>query len=84
MTTESPPTELIHRTRKIDSRTERLMPLLDLLQEREGPSPLEPIREALIEVLVEQRAIREALHRLEQAISPRHGVSSATSPPRGR
>ena len=27
---------------------------------------------------------REALHRLEQAISPRHGVSSATSPPRGR
>ncbi len=81
MTTESP-NELIHRARRIDVKTENLLRLLDLLEDREGPSPLDLIRETLIEVLVEQRAIRDTLHRLEQAILPRPAAVSGTVLPR--
>lgn len=84
MTSESPPSELIQRARKIDVKTEHLLRLLDLLEDREGPSPIEMIRECLIEILVEQRDIRASLGRIEQAILPRSGSASGTAPPRTR
>lgn len=79
-----PAGELIQRARKIDLKTERLLRLLELLDEREGPSPVEAIRECLIEVLVEQRLMRESLSRIEQAILPQLGGASVTAPPRRR
>lgn len=81
MTAESAPSELIQRARKIDAKTEHLLRLLELLEEREGPSPIEMIRECLVEILVEQRDIRASLGRIEEAIVPRRGGASGTAPP---
>lgn len=76
-----PSEELIQRARRIDLRTERLLVLLDLLDEREGPSPIEAIRECLTEMLVEQRIMREGLSRIEQAVLSRPVAASGTLPP---
>ncbi len=59
MNPQNPPSsigsELLTRTRAIDSTTTQLLPLLDLLAESDSPSPLEGLRDTLIEILVAQR-----------------------------
>ena len=63
-----PSQEILARTRTIDQRTDRLPPLLDLLEEREAPSPLEALRETLVETLVAQREAGDRLSRIEGAL----------------
>ena len=83
MTREAPATEidreLIMRTRAIDGTTTKLLPLLELLAETEGPSPLEDLRETLIQLLLEQRQTTERLARIEQHLRS----SRATNAPSG-
>lgn len=84
-----PSQEILSRTRVIDTRTDRLMALLDLLEEREGPSPLEALRETLVEILLAQREAGNRLARIEgtlrlpaQPPRPAAGTGSAKPPPR--
>jgi hypothetical protein len=67
----SPSQEILTRTRHIDEKTRSLMALLELLEEREGASPLEAIRETLIEILVEQKDATARLTRIENAMCGR-------------
>ncbi|WP_147283644.1 hypothetical protein [Bosea caraganae] len=84
MNTTMPPLdqELLIRTRKVDSKTETLLRLLDLLEDREGPTPLDLIREALTDILVEQRRISDSLLRIEQVTLPRPVAVSGIVPQR--
>lgn len=66
-----PAQEILTRTRNIDEKTRNLMALLDLLEEKEGESPLEGIKEILTQILVEQKDAAARLTRIERAIAPR-------------
>ena len=70
--TEVPPSqEMLLRTRGIDARTQRLMPLLQLLAEFEGPSPLESLRQLLIDILVETRKVSHGMAEVEMLVRVR-------------
>ena len=83
MTLQSLPSEmdreLVFRTRTIDNTTSKLLPLLQLLEETEGPNPLEDLQETLIQLLLEQRQATERLARIEQYLR----LSKSTSAPPG-
>ncbi|MBU3888585.1 hypothetical protein [Methylosinus sp. KRF6] len=66
-----PAQEILTRTRNIDEKTGELLALLDLLEEKEGESPLEAIRETLIQILVEQKDAAMRLTKIERAIAGR-------------
>jgi hypothetical protein len=63
-----PSQEILARTRRIDEKTRDLMALLELLDEKEGESPLEAIRETLTQILVEQQDAATRLTRIERAL----------------
>jgi hypothetical protein len=61
----NPGSEILSRTRTIDATTTKLLPLLELLWKDEVPSPLEALRETLIEILLAQRQTGTRLARIE-------------------
>ena len=67
----APSQEVLLRTRGIDARTQRLMPLLELLAEYDGPSPLNALRETLVEILVEVRRLATGMAEVELAVRSR-------------
>ena len=67
----SPSEEILLRTRGIDGKTARLMPLLELLVEYQGPSPLETLRQTLVDILVELRKVTVGLGEVEMLVRSR-------------
>lgn len=67
----SPSQEILLRTRGIDAKTARLMPLLELLVEFDGPSPLETLRQTLVDILVELRKVTVGLGEVEMLVRSR-------------
>jgi hypothetical protein len=75
--TPTPGQEILLRTRTIDQRTMQLLPLLQLLElPTEGPSPLDQLRETLIEILMIQRENGERLKRVERMLTARAAQSN--------
>ena len=67
----TPALEILTRTRRIDENAARLQPLLQLLEFSTGPSPLEQLRQTLVDILVEQRETSDRLARLETLLAAR-------------
>lgn len=65
----TPALEILTRTRRIDENAARLQPLLQLLQFPTGPSPLDQLRETLVEILIAQRDIGERLRNVETMLA---------------
>ena len=76
----TPAQEILTRTRRIDLHAARLQPLLQLLEVASTPSPLEALRQALIEILMAQRETGERLKRLETILAARPMASSSAAP----